>query len=961
MPTGAPPRARRRFLPPPVWRFAPRRLLHDVVTLTLMFGVLTMLAVAAAAGPLYAEAVSDAAVRLALESVPAGASAKTAPVVRLNGGIDPESRPWTDMLRSLEEIPGVGPARVTTQTISTELHPKLFFDPVGPVVSGERGSAPVRLFGVDDPAARLVVLTRATGAGEGVWLPDPVARSTGVAAGDEVQVQLSGLPEAPATTTRVLGTYAVQADGRTPQSPAGEPLWADLGVEAFPSDAQEQTKKAHLAVADLATTAALAKQTGDQLLWSAQARLTDPTPRLAGFHRTADAVSLLRRQLATRSEVADGPVALRPSIVSGVEDLSDRADVLSSAAQRGAAVTTRVGIALSLALVVAAAGYSMGRRRHEVQLAAGTGRRPVSAGLLYAAELLPVAVLAGLAGWVAARGVVAVTVGSSTPTRSVVRSAALWSAGVLLAALVASAAVAAVATRMETRRLEGRPEVRVPWVVVLVVVAASATVGLLTRPPAAGDTLGPLDLLVPPLVVAAVAAVGSRVFFAGLRRFRAASRPPSRRTVVSWLARRRLQAPDRGREGATTIAATGLAMLAFSLASLASLHGTVEDRAAVAAGAVAVNRVDFSWQLDPDVAQQAAEPKDGSPLKFTDIPAARNPAVPAGQSTVWRTSTSVATSEEGVNLLIVDPARFDASAAWGSPGGPVAAGRALLPRLAAADAATAAAIRRNGVGSPVPVLLVGAVGDLELGVGSTVTVDTLNDSVRLEVRGILDAFPGAGTGPPTFVVPADSFFASQFNNDPRLRPGPRTPRNRPVEFQTFLWSDSAVGAAETLAAHALTPQLTATLAQERATPVYVAATQARRHQIALGLVFGLVGVAAIALAAVRLARRSPAADRMLAWTGAGRHAPGRARAVEVAVVLGLSGALSALGLLALRPLAHLLLEPGDGRTPPAALVIPGSVLLAATVWLAVAALAAAAGMALAASSQSTVEVLRGED
>ena len=243
MPTGAPPQARRRFLPPPVWRFAPRRLLHDVVTLTLMFGVLTMLAVAAAAGPLYAEAVSDAAVRLALESVPAGSSAKTAPVVRLNGGIDPESRPWTDMLRSLEEIPGVGPARVTTQTISTELHPKLFFDPVGPVVSGERGSAPVRLFGVDDPAARLVVLTRATGAGEGVWLPDPVARSTGVAAGDEVQVRLSGLPEAPATTTRVLGTYAVQADGRTPQSPAGEQLWADLGIEAFPSDAQEQTRR----------------------------------------------------------------------------------------------------------------------------------------------------------------------------------------------------------------------------------------------------------------------------------------------------------------------------------------------------------------------------------------------------------------------------------------------------------------------------------------------------------------------------------------------------------------------------------------------------------------------------------------------------------------------------------------------------------------------------------------------
>jgi cytochrome c biogenesis factor len=117
----------------------------------------------------------------------------------------------------------------------------------------------------------------------------------------------------------------------------------------------------------------------------------------------------------------------------------------------------------------------------------------------------------------------------------------------------------------------------------------------------------------------------------------------------------------------------------------------------------------------------------------------------------------------------------------------------------------------------------------------------------------------------------------------------------------------------------------------------------------------------MALAAVRLARRSPAADRMLAWTGAGRHAPARARALEIGVVLALSCALSALALLALRPLAHLLLEPGDGRAPEAVLALPGSVLLAAAGWLALAALAATAAMVVAASSQSTVEVLRGED
>ena len=961
MPTGAPSRGRRRLLPPPLWRHAPRRLWHDLVTLALMFGVLSMLALAAAAGPLYAEAVSDVAVRLTLESVPAGAAAKTAPVVRLNGGVDPETRQWTDLLGALEAIPGVGPARVTTQSISTELHTKLLFDPVAPVVTGDGGSAPVRLFGVDDPAARLVVLSRATGTGPGVWLPDPVARETGLVAGDAVQVQLSGVPEPVATSTRLLGTYAVQRDGRTPRSPAGERLWADLGAEAFPSDPATPTARAHLAVADLATTAAVATTIDDQLLWSAQSRLSDPSPRLAQFHRTADAVSLLRRLLTARSELADDPVGLRPSIVSGVEDLADRADVLSAAAQRGAAVTTRVGIALSLVVVLAAAAYSMGRRRREVQLAAGTGRRPVSAGLLYAAELVPVAVLAGVAGWLAARGVVALTVGSSTPTRSVLGSAGLWTAGAMVAAVVVSAAVAAAAIRVETRRLEGRAELRVPWVLVLVVVAASATAGLLTRPPAATDTLGPLDLLVPPLVVAAVAGVGSRLGFAILRRTRRATRPPRRRTMVTWLARRRLQAPDPGREVAATIAATGLAMLTFSLASFGSLQVTVADRAAEAVGAVTVNRVQSSRVLDPGVAQQAVEPKDGSPVKIEDIPVARNPALPAGQSTVWRASTTVATLEEGVNLLIVDPERFASSATWGSPSGPVAAGRALLPALAADDAATAAAIRRDGVSTTVPVLLVGAVGDLDLEVGSTVTVDTFHDPVRLEVRGLLDAFPGAGTGPPTFVVPADSFFASQFNYDPRLRPGPGTPRNRPVEFQTYLWSGSAAGAAETLALHGATPDLIGTIAQERATPVYVAAAQARRYQIALGVVFGVVGLASVALAAVRLARRSPAADRMLAWTGAGSHAPGRARALEVGVVLALSCALAALALLALRPLAHLLLEPGDGRTPEAVLFLPGSALLAAAGWLALAAAAAVGGMLVATSAQSTVEVLRGED
>ena len=167
---------------------------------------------------------------------------------------------------------------------------------------------------------------------------------------------------------------------------------------------------------------------------------------------------------------------------------------------------------------------------------------------------------------------------------------------------------------------------------------------------------------------------------------------------------------------------------------------------------------------------------------------------------------------------------------------------------------------------------------------------------------------------------------------------------------------------QTLASHAIDAQPIGTLAALRATPVYVAAEQARRYQIALGLVFGVVGLAAVALAAVRLARRSPAADRMLAWTGAGLRTPARARVLEVTVVLAVSAVLASVALLALRPMAHILLEPGDGRTPAAALLLPGSALLAGAIWLLVAAARPpSSAWHWPARAQSTVEVLRGED
>ena len=953
----------RHHVLPPVWRLAPRRLLHDPLGLGLVVAVFTMVALSSSAGPLYVEAASDASLRLVLASVPTGAAPKERPVVRLSGGVDPSSRQWSDLVAALGDVPGTAPARVTAQSVSTELHSRIFYDPVGPVVTGNDGSpgAPVRLFGVDDPADRLVVVSRMPGAARGVWLPEPVAVSTGARPGDTVTVHLSGLPDTPTASTTVLGVYAVEPDGRTPQQPPGQRWWADLSSEEYPSDAQRPTLRAHLVVADLATTTALGGEIDDQLLWSAQSSLALPRDRLSELHRTATAVATLRRALAARSDLTSGPVALRPALASGIEALDRRAAELSSAAERGAIVISRLGVVVALALVAAAAASTMARRRREVRLTAGVGRRPVSAGLLHVVELLPPAALGGVLGWLGARALVTAAVGSSAPSQAVLLTAALWCAGSLVAALVVAGVVAGVATRVETRRLEGRPDLHVPWVVVLVVAAASATAGLVTRPPSDGDELGPLDLLVPPLVFAALAAVGSRLFFAALRRTGTSARRPSARTVAPWLAGRRLRSPDRGREATTTIAATGLAVLVFSLASLSSLHQTVDDRVAVEVGADTVHRVGSSWRLDPAAPVQAVEPEDGTPLPVADVPVARTPALPSGQAMVWRTRTTVASSDESVQLLVVDPLRISEAASWGSDEGPVAAGLSALPALAAQDAEAAAATHRDGVSRGVPGLLVGDVGALGLEAGSAVTVDTLNLPVRVVVLGVLSAFPGAGTGQPTLVVAADSFFASQLNDDPRLRPAPGTPRNRPMEFQADLWSATPDAATRTLTAAGVAPELVGTLDQARTTPAYVATAQARRYQVALGLVFGALGLSAVAVAAVRLARRSPVADRMLAWAGAGQRAPSRARFLEVAAVVALTAGVSTVALLALHPLAATLLEPGDGRTPAAALTVSGSALAAGACWLVLTLFVSVVGMHLAATSQSAVEVLRGDD
>ena len=76
-----------------------------------------------------------------------------------------------------------------------------------------------------------------------------------------------------------------------------------------------------------------------------------------------------------------------------------------------------------------------------------------------------------MAGWLVARVLVETAVGAATPSRSTLIASIVWCAVAVVLALVLTAGVAAAATRGEARRLQGRDERSVPWVLVLVVLA----------------------------------------------------------------------------------------------------------------------------------------------------------------------------------------------------------------------------------------------------------------------------------------------------------------------------------------------------------------------------------------------------------------------------------------------------------------------------------------------------------
>jgi putative ABC transport system permease protein len=591
-----------------------------------------------------------------------------------------------------------------------------------------------------------------------------------------------------------------------------------------------------------------------------------------------------------------------------VPTLVDRARSVASAAELRTRSTAWAGVALGLAAVLAVAVLGVGRRRAELRLDAGLGIRSGSVAVCAVLECLPAALLAVVAGTAAAAALVSLAGPPGPTTGAAVAAgarAALAAAGVgLLLVLVVSWLSALAATR-PVRTAASR---RLPWEVLLGVVAATAAVGLLGRPSSGAAGPGTLDLLVPLLVLAAVGAVGGRLLL------RAGSRAVTRSPAVGpgrpslWLAAKRLAGVGDDRLLVVTLLTAGLGMLGYALAAASSVATTAEDRVAVLSGARGQAQIGASWQLDPS-APKAPTQRDIA--KHRPLPVVGDPRLPTGDTVVWRRTTTVPSLFGDQGLLVIDPPSFAAAASWGR-GPELAQARGLLPAL---DAAGHEAARRFDVGdttTPVPVLVTAGSG---LRRGDVASVAGPGWVVAVRVLDVVDAFPGHDDATPLLVAPSDGFFAHLGPGDPRYRPAPDVPQPSPT-FSAYAWSAGGSAALDRLlgAAH-VTPLSTASDAQTRQLPELVATRWGVGYLGALGAGLALLSIVGLALYADRTAARSRASDVLLARLGLGRRGVRRSHALELALLVLTALLLAAVGGWVVTRLGPLGLDPGSARAP----------------------------------------------
>lgn len=852
----------------PVWRRAPARAWRRGGAGALLLLALLAATTSAASASMFVQLSGDDALQTVRDGIPDTARTADSDEIRLISGAAPDDELMRFRSESLKRIPGLTSPTTIAFSVAPELRWQSF---LRPVVRHDGVEIRARLAAVDDPAASLVPVAASEGAGDGVWLPQPVAEQLGVQPGGTVELVVltrdalhpapKDAPPDPVATVAVDGVYEVGADGRRPADPPGTTAWSRR-VGGIPTDTEYSTQSSYLILGDVATATALAATTEDQLMWTQESAML-PGLTLDQAQQTAAGVADLRDQVKAPSDEPAGP--LRTGVVSGIETMVSTASSLREATRDRTALLAAAGAATGLLSAMAVLVLLATDRRAELRHGAAIGLGPLrTAGLWVLESLLPAA-LAVVGGVLLARAAMAALGPDGIVQPSAMESA--WSAASVVGAigLVLAAIVAATAVLVADRPESSDRKRSVPWVWLLAAVAATA---LLAAATSKASTPGAVALLTPALVALALGAVVATVALAVARRTRPSSLPRSSRSAGRWLGWRRTTGGGASAVLAVAALSLGLGMVLVTATAVAGTRTAIADRTAVRTGAVATAEVPGTWAFveDPPKTPTAAQVAKG---KRVPKPAIVPP--PEGTTFVFRTLVSMDGDFGYRDVMAVDPEAFAAAASWGD-GQQMQDIRAQLYALeAAADEERAA-----GQADMVPVI---AVNDSAATPGKSRLISGQGWSAPMRVVSSATAFPGL-RDLPMLVTTADILFGYFGREDPRLAPpDDAIPR---AYVETWLWSAEPVDGLVSTLQQADVPVLQTTAQTVLGVdPELDAADRSTGYLIALAAFVALTSVVVLVEQARRSARRARAADAMLVRVGLGRSGLRAARRWEL--------------------------------------------------------------------------------
>jgi len=577
----------------------------------------------------------------------------------------------------------------------------------------------VNLVGQDTFADHVQVLEGPVG--QGLWLPDTLARSQQFTIGD--RVRLSARNTIAGETGGVSQPYDVPvvAIFRDLRSLPDQPYWCSLRNEIRGAPGQEFTNVPILPLALVDTDTFLAAGTGMQVRIRHTIEYAVAQPDLTA-PRARDVAAGIGRMRAT---VAGGdPMVLgtflpyRTTFSTQLERQVRRAELVRTDLLPPVVPITAAGVLVGLAVVAAAAIFWVQRRRQELAVLAAHGVGAGGLGLKAVTEARPAVLLGAAGGWAGAWLLVRGTGPSAVLSSSALPVSTLAAGVTGLAAIALVGAVAAARARAlaDQAPVTAAPRWwrRLPWELVLLAAAPVAWLSMAdsrTADPTEGGVGDvahvPARLLVVPiLVIAGTAVLAGRIAARGLRTRGLVRTPRRPAALLAWRRVARDAVTTAVLAGATAVP---IAMATYGASVTDSIRTTTDAEARLVLGS------DVVVGLSPEQA-------------VPELPAAlrRNTAE------VYRANRQDLDGIQ-VDLLFVDPATFGRGAFWDD--------RMDGPTLADA-------LSRLTSGS-VPAVV--GSGDVELGPGTLTIFGTAHEVEFVDNR----LLPGVQGGYPLVLVHRD--------------------------------------------------------------------------------------------------------------------------------------------------------------------------------------------------------------